>query len=174
MRLYIIIFVLISLMSYKLSAQNATVENNDGLSRYTVDTDNDITNETPKLLIHTGKYFPSLSYQFPDGSPVSSVEFGQLLDIPSNQLLLKQIRQSSVVSRSLGWFTLAVAGSMFAYIFADLPNAEIMLPVLSGVGIVSAVGSVYTSQVMSIKILQAIDNYNLSILGIPINISTKK
>jgi hypothetical protein len=124
--------------------------------------------EMPKLLIHSNNIFNPLSYQFSDGSPVTSSEFKQLLDIPTNQTLLKQIKQTTIASKSLGFFTLAIAGGMFAYIFGDLPNSEIMLPVLSGVSILSSTSIIFISQITGIKIMQAVDNYNLYILGIPI------
>jgi len=135
------------------------------------DTDSKDINENelfPKLLILNQNNIFKISYQFPDSTSVSPSELKELINIPSNQTLLKQCRQLTITSILLRGLTLASTGCIFAYILNDnLAYSNIMVPTLSGICVASFVANLFTVQTTNVKFLYMIDNYNLQILGIP-------
>jgi len=156
---FLFIFSIFSFCLYCQDTDNVEIGSSESISKL--------------LVLNQNKLF-NISYQFPDGTDVSSAEMMKLLNIPSNQALLKQCRQLSIVNRLLNIVTLASASGMFAYIFADLPHSDIILPALSGVCVTSVAVNLITVQMTSMKILYAVDNYNLQLFGIPIVTKDKK
>jgi hypothetical protein len=121
-----------------------------------------------EIIIHSDSLFNPFSFRYLDGTSLSMSELNRIIDIPENQTLMKGIKQTGITAIILNIVTLAATGGIIAYSFADLPHADIMKPVLYSVAGGSVIINIGVGMTVFTKYMRAIDNYNLSILGIKI------
>jgi hypothetical protein len=121
-----------------------------------------------EFIIHSDSLFNPFSFRYLDGTPLSMSELNRIIDIPENRTLLKGIKQGGITAIILNVVTLGATGGIIAYSFADLPHADIMKPVLYSVAAGSVIINIGVGMTVFTKYMRAIDNYNLSILGIKI------
>lgn len=121
-----------------------------------------------KYLINVQNYFSDASYQTPSGKKLKHNEVSRmLLNVPSNEKVMKQYRGWSIVTWTL--LGIACAGLTTNVVYTlkdDLPYAENIQIASSWIGCFSLCGSLFTSSVASSKYKIAVDNYNLDLLGI--------
>jgi hypothetical protein len=148
-------------LSNALYSQETNVLVNENVTPY---------NQEPifEFIIHSDSLFNPFSFRYLDGTSLSMSELNRIIDIPENRTLLKGIKQGGITAIILNVVTLAATGGIIAYSFADLPHADIMKPVLYGVAGGSVIISIGVGMTVFTKYMPAIDNYNLSILGIKI------
>lgn len=153
--------VLATFMVLPLFAQEAETEEkgNDEISF-------SILNE--KYLINVQNYFSDASYQTPNGEKIKHKEVSRmLLNVPSNEKVMKQYRGWSIATWTLVGIACAGLTTNVVYTLKDdLPYAENIQITSSWIGCFSLFGSLFTSSVASSKYKIAVDNYNLDLLGI--------
>lgn len=125
------------------------------------------------ILIHQDSimFFP-FNYQFLDGTlKVNRNQMRQILcTLPDNEKILKQEKGLRVMSYIFGTICIASTAVHLGYLFSDRPNRNIMMTAFY-VGEVVGLGLTFvTGMAANNKISRAVDNYNLSIMGIPIPI----
>ena len=120
------------------------------------------------LLIHTSNIW-QFSFQFLDGTAVTTTKLSTLLNIPqNNQVLVKQIWRGQITNNIVQSIMWASLGGLLVYTAVDLPGTEIATPVFGGTWLISFLASTFIQSTRNMRILQAVDNFNLYLLGIPV------
>jgi|GEM_PF-4004021 len=157
----LILFIPMLILSFPLIAQNYGEANVFDPSAFWE------TGNSPRMLIHTDSVW-RMAFQFNDGTPVSMRELGPLLNtVPENEVLMRQIRRGVVTSNIMFCLMLASFVGMFVFDGANLQGADIAVPVLGGAAMVTALVSIFTGSAANMRLLQAVDNFNMHHLGIP-------
>jgi hypothetical protein len=122
----------------------------------------------PRTIIRSNP-FSLHRYKLSDNSPLRKREIRFLLNtVPTNSSLLKQEKGFRIASLSfLGVWGLACLGYSFS---EKSPNPNIIQNISVGVQVGSVLGYVITDNMSSYKFNQAISNYNLSIMGVPLSV----
>jgi hypothetical protein len=128
--------------------------------------------DSSKLLLRNSNWFSYSNYQLLDGTSLKHKELSSLLKtVPENKPLFNQ-RKGVVIGN---WAFAAVAFTSFitAHVYyhnGDLPYAEIMHETALIVGMGALFGELIMYDWGKDLFQRAVDNYNLSIQGIPIPI----
>jgi hypothetical protein len=127
-----------------------------------------------QLVLRIDNWFSFSDYQLFDGTALKSKDINTLIKtVPENKPLLSQ--RTGVVIAKVSFTALAFSGLMTAYLYpkSDLPNPDIV----SGVALLTGMGALLGEIIMyqwGEDILQrSVDNYNLSIMGIPIPVKKR-
>lgn len=127
----------------------------------------EFANVLPSNLLVKDGSFNMLSFQFLDGTPVPKKESYIIFStIPANQDILKQVRQGTITTWILAGLSIVSSAVLVPYLFADLPGAEIAIPITT----VSVLASSVTASILNIsgirKHLRMVENYNMHILSL--------
>lgn len=150
-----------------------TVETGSIASSLFAQTDNPAPEkDSPPLILRIDNVFSFYDYQSFDGIPLKFKEVKALLNtVPENQALMS--KRIGVVIANWTFAALGFASGMAAgtyYFIPDLPHAKTMLGAALITAGLSFFGEIITYQWNEDLFQRAVDNYNLSIMGIPIPI----
>jgi hypothetical protein len=130
--------------------------------------------ELPQLLIHQNT-FNALKFQFTGGATIPPGQLTALLNIPENEQLLRTAKNYVIATRILNALTFVSAAGVFIYAgFDNLPYSDTMFNASLCAVLGSTTAGFFTGQKAGVSYLRAVDNYNLSILGIPVGEAIKK
>jgi hypothetical protein len=140
-------------------------------------TPQNVTETIPNILLHQNSimFFP-FNYQLLDGTPkVDSNKLRQILrTAPGNEKLLKQEKGLRIMAYVFGTICMASTAAHLGYLFSDYPDRNAMMTAFY-VGETVGLGlTFFTGMAANNKISRAVDNYNLSIMGIPIPTGKKR
>jgi hypothetical protein len=127
-----------------------------------------------QLVLRIDNWFSFYDYQSFDGTPLKFKDVKSLLKtVPENEPLLS--RRTGVVIANWCFAAVAFASSMtaIAYYNSDLPHAETVFPVAALIGSWAFLGEMIMYQWHEDLFQRAVDNYNLSVMGIPIPVNRK-
>ena len=136
-------------------------------------TDNPPSEKDPsKLILRIANVFSFYDYQSFDGTPLKFKEVKALLNtVPENQALMS--KRTGIVIANWTFAAIAFTSLMAAEVYyfnPDLPHAEIIFPAALFTSLGAFVGEVIMG-LWGVDLTQrAIDNYNFSVMGIPIPI----
>ncbi|MDR1325116.1 MAG: hypothetical protein LBK00_03670 [Treponema sp.] len=127
-----------------------------------------------QLILRIDNVFSFYDYQSFDGTSLKYKDVTSLVKtIPENQPLLSRITGVRIANWSFAAVLFASAITAWTYSFVpDLPHAETMFNVALLTGMFALLGEMITYQWHEDLFQRAVDNYNLSIMGIPV--PTKK
>jgi hypothetical protein len=123
------------------------------------------------IVVHQNSmmFFP-FNYQFLDGTPlVDDAKLRQILrTVPENEKPLRQEKGWRTAAYIFGALCIATTAAHSAYLLSDYPNRDAMMLAFY-LGEVAGLGlTFWTGMTANNKMARAVDNYNLSIMGIPI------
>jgi hypothetical protein len=125
----------------------------------------------PKFLLHQNSmwYFP-FNYQFSDGEKIVNDKklMNVLHTIPQNECLLKQAKGFRIMALVIGIIGIGMVAGHQAYLFSDYPRRDAMMTTFYVGEVLCLAATFATGMTANNKIYQAVENYNLSIMGIPI------
>jgi hypothetical protein len=122
----------------------------------------------PRTIIPS-KPFSLYPYKLSDNSPLPERELRFLLNtVPANDSLLRQENGLRIASLSFLGVGLWAFGYFGYSIFEKSPDPNLMKNISVGVQVGSVLGYIITDKMRSYKIDQAIRNYNLYIMGVPV------
>ena len=128
--------------------------------------------DSSKLLLRNSNRFSYSNYQLLDGTSLKPKELSFLLKtVPENKPLFNQRR--GVVIGNWAFAALAFASFITAHVYyhnGDLPYAETMHESALIIGMGALLGEVIMYEWGKDLFQRAVDNYNLSLQGIPIPI----
>jgi len=166
-KLIVNIFFLFFLMTVPLFSQEHDVTD----TSETLISDASVNILSPNLLIQSNNRFNILSFQFPDGTPVSRKEANILFNtVPANQDILRKMRHKRIASWFVAGLGIASGVVLCSYLINEdvWSGADIVIPVSIGSVLASTMTVSFINTIETKRFLQAADNYNLHILGIPI------
>lgn len=120
-----------------------------------------------KFLINVPRYFDSASYQNPAGEKFSHKEVTRMIrDVSGNETYMRQYTGwFTAMFAFMGIFGASLALNLVCTFSDDLPNERTLNAIsLVGAG-VSISGMILSASIASSKYDVAVDNYNLSLLG---------
>ncbi|GHV87934.1 hypothetical protein AGMMS50267_02940 [Spirochaetia bacterium] len=134
------------------------------------DIDNDPEIVSKLLIRQKSIMFLPFNYQFLDGKPmVERRALRSLLSsVPENRKLLKEEQVWRIVALSCGVIGMGTVAGHSAYLFYDFPNRDTVMTAFYLGEVASLALTFWTAMAANNKIDQAVDRYNISIMGIPI------
>jgi hypothetical protein len=128
--------------------------------------------DSSKLLLRNATWFSYANYQLLDGTALKHKELSALLKtVPENKLLFNQ--RKHVVIGNWAFAALAFSSFITAHVYyhnSDLPYAKTMHETALIIGMGALFGELIMYDWGKDLFQRAVDNYNLSIQGIPIPI----
>jgi hypothetical protein len=128
--------------------------------------------DSSQLILRIDNWFSFSDYQLFDGTSLKRKDINALIKtVPENKPLLSQ--RTGVVIGNWSFAALAFASLITAEIYyfdRDLPNAETMFGAALLTGLGALLGEVIMYQWGEDLFQRSVDNYNLSVMGIPIPI----
>ena len=125
----------------------------------------------PNIIIHAGNLFNPIAFQFLDGTPITPREMNNVLNIPENESVLRDLRRITVGRRV--YTGLALAGFVGTLIYLtegweNWPGYEIGTSMFMGVWLGAWIGTRSLRNAEHTRLMMAVDNFNMSIMGIPV------
>ncbi|MDR0557149.1 MAG: hypothetical protein LBG43_04680 [Treponema sp.] len=130
----------------------------------------DAAESLPIVVRQNSMMFFPFNYQFLDGTPlIFRDKLRQILGaVPENKKLLRQEKGWRTMAYIFGALCMASTAAHSAYLFSDYPNRDAIM-LVAYFGEVAGFGlTFWAGMTANNKIARAVDNYNLSIMGIPI------
>jgi hypothetical protein len=124
-----------------------------------------------QLVLRIDNWFSFSDYQLLNGTTLKRKDINALIKtVPENTPLLRQ--KTGLFIANVSFAALAFSGLMTAYLYpkSDLPNTDIVSRVALFTGLYSLIGEILIYQWGEDILQRSVDNYNLSIMGIPIPI----
>lgn len=159
-------FITLCLISVSLFAQSADSESNEAQSGEITFNVNSENSTVPQLVIHRGGLFDLNQYKLLDGTKLSSVELNKMLKtIPENESLL---RKKNFWMGADFVFCAGAVASLAMNMYANNKGWE-NATYYSAVSCFSCLAFAACSGLFAHSYkARAVDNYNLSVMGIPL------
>lgn len=123
------------------------------------------------IIVHTDNFFDKYAYQTVDGTKLSNKELlSRISLVDENEKLLKEEKAWRVTSYVLYGLSIAAVGVNVSTLFVD--NADYNR-IAGNASVwtfaVSCSGAIFSSLFANSKLNKAVDNFNIRVMGIPIN-----
>ncbi len=125
----------------------------------------------PNMIIHTDTFMNLIDYQTVDGEVLNNKTLKAMLKaVPGNDKYLYEENAWRAADYTFIGLSLAGISTLTCCGFVDdFKNSETVVGIALGTTIISLAGAIFTGNVATSKRLKAVDNYNVYIMGIPIN-----
>jgi hypothetical protein len=129
--------------------------------------------DSSQLVLRIDNWFSFYDYQLFDGTALKRKDVNALIKtVPENTGLLRQ--KTGLFIANVSFATLAFSGLMAAFLYPrDSPNANIVFRAGMLIGFFSLTVEGITYQWGEDVLQRAVDNYNLSVMGIPIPVKKR-
>ncbi|MCL1991327.1 MAG: hypothetical protein FWG66_00045 [Spirochaetes bacterium] len=127
--------------------------------------------QLPNLIIHSGDLFHTRSFQFLDGTPIPARELNNVLNIPENEQILIDLRRLTIGRRVNTALSLAGFAGTVVYLSAgweNWPGYEVATSLFIGLWLGPWIANLFLRNAEQTRVMMAVDNFNLSILGLPV------